>query len=138
MRTKYTIRSRDLRLLRARALRAQRDHSEVCGALLEDGAGNLRLVFMENRAGGPQEWLLKASDLDVVRNAARQDGLKLVGTFHSHPVGFATPSEADLLSCSARDIQLIFDVCARHAKLWRVKRTSKRRAPVEIELTTAP
>jgi len=53
------------------------------------------------------------------------EGMMLMGSFHSHPIGYAKPGKGDLQYAIRSNVKflLIYDVCGRDAKLWRLKRT---------------
>jgi proteasome lid subunit RPN8/RPN11 len=64
---------------------------------------------------------------DVAVIAKRLNGReRILGTFHSHPLGGAKPSEADLRSGFFNGRELIYDVCAREVRLWRWIKCRKR------------
>jgi proteasome lid subunit RPN8/RPN11 len=117
---RYVLPSATRRSLHRRAYQAQQsDHAEVCGALLCDAKGQLQLVFLPNQSKRPSCWLLSTADLRGAAKAAAERGLTLLGTFHSHVVGHAVPGPRDLREGFYRGHQLIYDVCGRHAKLYR-------------------
>jgi proteasome lid subunit RPN8/RPN11 len=135
MQRRYSLTRRDFRRLRDRAIRAQqRDQSEICGVLFADGSGRISIAFLQNASPRPLHFEIDNAKLREARETARRAGLRFVGTFHSHPVGFARPGATDL-KAPLRHLQLIFDVCAREAKLWKIKLESARRTAVEVPFT---
>lgn len=77
--------------------------NECCGALLgvaaEDGSKQVRaLLPLDNRREGEAartRFLVTADDYRAAENAAREQGLEIVGWYHSHPDHPARPSEFD-------------------------------------------
>ncbi|CAK0771545.1 hypothetical protein CCP4SC76_5460005 [Gammaproteobacteria bacterium] len=43
---------------------------------------------------------------------------RIIGTYHSHPINEAIPSSGDLKNAFYKNIELIYDVCGRSARLW--------------------
>jgi proteasome lid subunit RPN8/RPN11 len=74
---------------------------ECCGALLgrdgNDGREVLELMPLENhRTDSPRNrFAITAEDVRAAERAARDQGLELVGWYHSHPDGAARPSTYD-------------------------------------------
>jgi proteasome lid subunit RPN8/RPN11 len=126
------------RRLHDRAFRAQqKDHLEVCGAVVVNGLGILRLIFLENRTKTSYRFLIRRRDLVEVRKGLRSPGERLIGTFHSHPIGEAKPSPRDRKLCGLRTYLLIYDVCGRESKLWRLTKSGARRRVSEVPLRAA-
>jgi len=115
----YYLPFRERRRLHRRAYYAQqRDQFEVCGVLLANAERQLQLHFLPNRSDKPGAWVLHRSDVASVRRAVIGTGWRVVGTFHSHPISEAVPGPQDFASIRARQLQLIYDVCGRQARLW--------------------
>lgn len=76
--------------------------NECCGAMLgaiQNGSKTVsKAVPLENAFGGEQvsRYELRPEDLLAAEKAARNEGLDLVGIFHSHPDCDAYFSETDL------------------------------------------
>ncbi|MFQ5664770.1 MAG: Mov34/MPN/PAD-1 family protein [Terriglobia bacterium] len=76
---------------------------ECCGALLgvagEDGTKEVRaLLPLDNRREGEAartRFLVTAEDYRTAERAARDQGMEIVGFYHSHPDHPARPSEFD-------------------------------------------
>jgi len=132
---KYTLPDRERRRLHGRAYRAQqRDHSEVCGFLVSDSLGRLRLWFVKNQSNRPYEYSI---DRRVARSVSRlvaRQNLRVLGTFHSHPISTAVPSTGDLKRGFLKGIELIYDVCGRRPRLWRVRKLHGVSMPEEVPL----
>jgi len=139
MKTTLVLSPRYRRRLHDRALRAQRrDQSEVCGALIVTSTDRLELRFLANRAGGPGRFSLRQVDLARVRSALRGTGKRVVGTFHSHPIGYATPGQRDRRAGRPGSLMLIYDVCGRELKFWRLGRQGRRVVASAVQLSLKP
>ena len=113
----FTIARRELRRLRDRAIRAKQN--EVCGLFFADEARCISLIFVRNCSPDPRRFAMTRSDFFA---AKKQGSGTFLGIFHSHPAGYAKPSASDLkIRGGGVRYQLIFDVSAREAKLWRVR-----------------
>jgi proteasome lid subunit RPN8/RPN11 len=92
-----------LRLARAAA------PGECCGMLIgrpaagEDAAQIMAVLPAANLefAGSRRRFRIAPSDMIDAAQAARGQGLELVGFFHSHPRGAAIPSDEDIAEASA-------------------------------------
>ena len=75
--------------------------NETCGAMLgadrEDGRAVLALVPLTNRRDDSprNRFSITAEDFRVAERAATEQGLEVVGWYHSHPDHPAKPSEFD-------------------------------------------
>ncbi|MGD0909282.1 MAG: M67 family metallopeptidase [Candidatus Acidiferrales bacterium] len=75
--------------------------NETCGAMLgtdrEDGRAVLALVPLTNRRDDSprNRFSITAEDFRVAERAAAEQGLEVVGWYHSHPDHPARPSEFD-------------------------------------------
>jgi len=125
--------------LHREALRAQRqDQSEVCGVLVADSKFCLKLHYLENRNTRPGHFEMKSSDLATARRGAQLLGGQLLGTFHSHPISDAVPSRSDRNGARLNSLLLIYDVCARKVRLWRVKKKGAGRTCEEVFISSTP
>jgi proteasome lid subunit RPN8/RPN11 len=71
--------------------------AEACGLLVGSGDDVKHAVPLENVASDPRRaYLIAPADLARVHGAAVQEGLEIVGVFHSHPDGQARLSASDL------------------------------------------
>ena len=122
----FRISTREFNRLHRRAYRAQQDeHREVCGVVLLDQQRQIRLRFVPNRLKTPYRHEMRRTDVASI--AKRLDGReRILGTFHSHPLGEAKPSAADLRSGFFNGRELIYDVCAREVRLWRLVKSRRR------------
>jgi proteasome lid subunit RPN8/RPN11 len=124
--------------LHRRALRAQRiDQGEVCGVLVCDSKCRLRLHFLQNRSTKPGRFEITGLDLAAARKDAQASGNHVVGTFHSHPISPATPSHSDLRDARLNTLLLIYDVCGRRFRLWKVKRNRTGRTYEDVPISSA-
>jgi proteasome lid subunit RPN8/RPN11 len=69
---------------------------ECCGLLIGDGARIEQAAPARNIATNPRtKFLINPDDHFASIRAARAAGLTVMGAYHSHPRGPATPSETD-------------------------------------------
>lgn len=130
-----TLAHEERRRLRGRALRAQqRDQSEVAGALVVDESRRIRFQFMRNRSSSPGHFELDPVEYRAVCAAARAAGKRVVGTFHSHPIGSAVPGPGDVRRAKLNSVMLVYDVCARQMMLWRIVKAGQTRKVKPIHL----
>jgi proteasome lid subunit RPN8/RPN11 len=69
---------------------------ECCGVLLGTSGHITRAVRARNVAETPTRFLLDPHSHLQARRAARNEGLEVVGFYHSHPHSHAYPSATDL------------------------------------------
>lgn len=121
--------------LHDRAYHAQQlDQSEVCGAVVADCNGRCRLVFLPNQSNRPRHFEMRWSDILEIRCGIEGSSTRLVAVFHSHVVGEAVPSKGDLARPPTSLLSLIYDVCGRSARLWRVRNVNGERTAIEVPL----
>ena len=97
---------------------------ECCGVLIGAGSSVYRTVAVENASPQNRRREYLAAPQAILESwlAARADGLEIVGYYHSHPSGSATPSALDrreawpgtsyvILGMKGRDL--------REVKCWR-------------------
>jgi proteasome lid subunit RPN8/RPN11 len=111
------------RLHRRAYFAQQQGHREVCGVVFVDSRGRLAVRFLANRRNLPYTHRILEKDATSAASVAKRKGQRLLGTFHSHPLGEARPGKADLESGFLNGFELIYDVCDRTARLWQVHRT---------------
>src|SRR5438093_2036321 len=135
---RYVLPFPERRRLQDRAYRAQqRDQSEVCGAVLCAPSGVLRLRFLRNRSERPGHFEILAAELSAMRRRLNGSRRSLVGTFHSHPLTHAVPGRGDVRHAMVGDLMLIYDVCGREARLWRIVQNNGYKTATEALLSTA-
>jgi len=119
----YRISAGSLRWLRTLAEREQKsDQREVCGLIVSEDGIRLRLLYLRNEALGAGEFFLsRQSQASAVRRA-RGQGMRVLGTFHSHPISEALPGVRDIQMAKPGSLMLIYDVCGRQAKLWEIRK----------------
>ena len=117
---KYSVSKKDWVKVKRLALQAQRkNQGEICGALVLGNHQRLKLVFLKNRSEAPGQFMIALPELRLLRKKLPAF-MRLVGIFHSHPISEAVPSKEDLRQAPLRSLMLIYDVCGREAKLWRI------------------
>lgn len=122
--------SRVLCRLHNAALKAQVEHREVCGLLSVSEDGEIGIHFLRNESDREGTYQVSMERVYSAERALHRRGLKVLGSFHSHPVSEAIPGKGDLEKGFLHDHELIYDVCGREARLWR--RISPKRAREEF------
>ena len=136
----YRLSEQQRTRLRDEAGSAQQDgNREVCGALILpfDGNGSLELVFADNESRHAHTYELSAQSVRRMRELARVQQADLVGTFHSHPTGDATPGRGDLASAGVNSLILIHSVPTGQTRLWRVLLRGETKKAREVQLGIA-
>ena len=123
--------------------------AEACGLLLgraSDGAVRVeRLVAALNLDPRPDRFRVDPKDFAKADSVARDAGLEIVGTYHSHPDRAERPSAADLAAAQPGWSHVIVSVrgngrtgTAFGATSWRVVEDQIGRRLVEERLRGAP
>ncbi len=129
---RYIIPLGQLRKLHNVARRAQgQDQCEVCGLLVSDRDGRLELLFLSNRGPRPGHFRIDKEEYLATRKAVHRTEKRVVGIFHSHPISEAVPSRRDIRGAVV-GLSLIYDVCGREARLWRILKRGRRRIAKEV------
>ncbi len=127
----YTERLR----LHRRAYRRQKlDQGEVCGLLVTNHVRQLTLLFLENLAQAPGQFLISVEHILSAKRQLRREQKRVVGLFHSHPVSPAVLSPRDVAESPPNSLQLIYDVCGREVRLYRVWLVKGRRVVKDVPL----
>jgi proteasome lid subunit RPN8/RPN11 len=135
----HFIRTSDLRRLRALALKAQeRGQQEVCGMLSRSRLGQLELWFLPNRSSNAGSFRIERTEYLRARREIREQSKQPIGTFHSHPVSEAIPAKSDLTGAALNSLCLIYDVCGRTARLWKITKRRGRRYANELPFVVLP
>src|SRR5207249_12263339 len=81
--------------------------SEICGLLIDTGA---HLLFIQTRNASARAGSFVFSHPEVRRivGATKVFGQKVVGTFHSHPVGLPIPGQSDIRHAVEDSLMFIF------------------------------
>src|SRR5262249_29976749 len=81
--------------IKAHALEARPD--ECCGLLAGDGDVISSAYRLHNEADQPEiRYFASPEDLFAAMKAMRQEGLEMMGIYHSHPSSPAYPSKSDV------------------------------------------
>jgi len=102
--------------------------SEICGLIVYTGC-HLSFVPTRNASRRSGSFVLSRPDVRRIVAAAKILGQEIVGTFHSHPVGVATPSRADIMHAVDDSLMFIFDCTVRKGCLWKIKGGRARSLP---------
>jgi len=94
--------------------------TELCGLIIDTGC---HLFFVKTRnisrkAGG---FAFSGPDIRRIVAATKVLGQEIVGTFHSHPVGVATPGRTDIDNAVDDSLMFIFDCMGKKGRLWKIK-----------------
>ena len=74
--------------------------NECCGLLVGRRGAVARAVRARNLEAGPTRYLIDPQDhIDAMKDA-REEGLQVIGAYHSHPAGAAAPSPSDIAEAS--------------------------------------
>src|SRR5229473_7338781 len=131
----YILRMPDLQKLHFSAVRAQRrGQKEVYGVLASDENGRLELRFLTNRSRRAGRFTIARADYLQAREAIRRMGKRVLGTFHSHPISEAIPRRGDLARTALNSFCLIYDVCGREPRLWKIVKRRDQRVAKEVPL----
>lgn len=115
--------------------------NECCGALLgrHDSATKCvtRAIALENVSPGPRttRYAVNPQELIAAERLARQDGLDLLGIYHSHPDRGAYFSEEDLRNSCPWYSYVVLSIRAgqfNHAKSWLPDAEQTQAAPEEL------
>jgi [CysO sulfur-carrier protein]-S-L-cysteine hydrolase len=74
----------------------QESPNECCGLLVGRRGVVEQTVPARNLDAGPTRYLIDPRDHFAAIKAARQNGLRVIGAYHSHPSGPPIPSPSDL------------------------------------------
>ena len=139
MRRQFVLPFNERRRLHRRAHAAQQlDHLEVCGVLVADHANRLKLEFLQNRSRQPYKFLVSLDHVSAVRRSAKRNGHRFLGLFHSHPLGDAVPGPRDRRTTRPGWLHLIYDVCGREVRLWRIIKPRSRYVAKQVPLVLEP
>jgi proteasome lid subunit RPN8/RPN11 len=123
------------RRLHRRASRRQKlDQGEVCGVLVTNLARQLTLCFLTNQATAPGQFSISREQVLSARRQLRPGHKRVVGFFHSHPISPPILSPRDVAESPANSLQLVYDVCGRDIRLYRVSLVRGRRIVKDIPL----
>ena len=126
---------RTLRRLQAVAEREQEDaQREVCGLIVSRDGVRIKLVYVPNEAANPGQWSIARHSYESVRQRATAQGMRVLGTFHSHPISEAIPGPRDIQTAQFGSLMLIYDVCGKQARLWKIQKVKGRPEATELTL----
>jgi proteasome lid subunit RPN8/RPN11 len=77
--------------------------AECCGMLTGNGTSIDQAVRARNIAARPTRFLIDPKDHIDARRAARENGLEVLGFYHSHPRSPAWPSPTDVTEAAYPD-----------------------------------
>lgn len=98
---------------------AQDGGREVCGLLVDNGRF-LELVQVRNKCRTGGGFAFYVGEVRAIKKMVAARGHEIVGTFHSHPIGVATPGRSDIHHAVDDSVMLICDVTGREWALWHI------------------
>ncbi len=129
--TGYVICRKHLRnVMRLAIKKAKGRGREICGVIVSNGHF-LHLVRTRNRAKGPGSFQLPAGEVRKIQRTARKLNLRVLGTFHSHPVSEAEPGVSDIAGADDGALMLILSCWDKEAKLWKIRKRKAAEVPLE-------
>ena len=113
--------SRYKMVLREACRSARQTHgAEICGLIVDTGC-HLSFVPTRNVSSRVGSFALSRPDVRWIAAAVKILAQEIVGTFHSHPVGVATPGKTDIEHAVDDSLMFIFDCTEREGRLWEIK-----------------
>jgi len=113
--------SQYLQTLRHACSQAKEDTGiEICGLMIDTGC-HLHLVRTKNTSRKVGGFAFSPAEIRRIVVATKVLGQEIVGTFHSHPVGVATPGRSDIEHAVNDSLMLIFDCLGKNGMLWKIK-----------------
>jgi [CysO sulfur-carrier protein]-S-L-cysteine hydrolase len=109
--------------------------AECCGMLIGSGTSIDKALRAKNIAPGPTRFLIDPGDHIDARRAARDDGLEVLGFYHSHPRSRAWPSPTDVAEAAyPESVHLIVSLegGAAETRLFRIAQGSAIELPLEF------
>ena len=98
--------------------------AECCGALIGEVRGQAvevrALIPVDNDVDRDNAYRIDADAVVRLERYAQCAGLQLLGFYHSHPMGPATPSHADVALASPGFIYAIVQAHSGSVRLWRL------------------
>lgn len=133
MDTKYFFKAKEIESFMSKALSAQKKFREVCGIIVNDLQNNFELIYLKNKSNKPGHFELDLNKIKEIETKMKKRKKKVCGIFHSHPLGEARPSTEDLKITTPYRLLLIYDVCEKDLKLWKIHGAKKKRFAEEIK-----
>jgi proteasome lid subunit RPN8/RPN11 len=131
----YFLPRQEATRLRRLAAAAQRNgHREICGIVACGPDRVLSVMLVPNESSLPGHWEIPVSVVRELRRLLHRSQLNVVGTFHSHPISPSVPGSSDLRRATLGSLLLIYDVCGREMKLWRVDRKGRGSRAAEVDI----
>jgi len=94
--------------------------TEICGLIIDTGY-HLSLIPTRNVSPRVGSFVLSRPDVRQIAAAAKVLGQEIAGTFHSHPLGVATPGKSDIKNAVDDSLMFIFDCIGKEGRLWKIK-----------------
>lgn len=107
---------------------------ECCGLLVGTTGAVVRSVRAGNLADGLTRYLINPEDHFAAIRSARDDGLQVVGAYHSHPLSAPVPSTTDIAEANsgADFLYVIVSPVSGDVRGYRITEGSVTACPLEI------
>ncbi|HAH09392.1 MAG TPA: hypothetical protein DCL48_04745 [Alphaproteobacteria bacterium] len=113
---------------------------EICGLLIGDGLRVTALAPSPNIASEPEFGFAICDEIHArAQKTARLEGRAIIGCYHSHPSGEASPSQIDLLAIHEDGFVWMIATPTGALTAWRARQHGgvKRFEPLPLDLTRA-
>jgi proteasome lid subunit RPN8/RPN11 len=104
---------------------------EICG-LLVDNEYFIELIKVKNKTKKGGGFSFYYNEIRLLQSALKIMNHKIIGTFHSHPLYIAKPSESDIQNTNDDSYMLIIDVLDKEIGFWYIKDGHATKADYEI------
>ena len=105
--------------------------AEICGLIVDTGC-HLSLIRVRNVSKRAGSFAFSRPEVRRIVAASKILDQVIVGTFHSHPVGIATPGKTDIENAVDDSLMLIIDCTSKKGSLWRVRSGKARQVAFEL------
>lgn len=110
---------------------AEKGGNEICGLLVNNGYF-IEVIETKNKIKRGGGFAFYAREIHYIESAVTILGHEILGTFHSHPMYIAQPSESDIANAVDDSLMLIIDVLDKNVGLWYIKDMKK--TPLEMTI----
>ena len=91
---------------------------EACGLLVGKNGRVEKVLFVQNQAQSPVRFVMDPYEQLKAFNWIDENGLDLLGIFHSHPAGPETASPTDI---SEAAYEVVHVICSRTGAQWKLR-----------------
>ncbi|MDO9214426.1 MAG: Mov34/MPN/PAD-1 family protein [Methylococcales bacterium] len=105
--------------------------SEICGLLVDNGYF-IELIKVKNKTKKGGGFSFYYNEIRLLQSALQIMNHEIIGTFHSHPLYIAKPSESDIHNSNDDSYMLIIDVLDKEIGFWYIKNSHATKINYEI------